>query len=297
MNGRSSQQTVSWMTSGILLVLLAVGVVWTLSLVKEQHDDLERVKKFAYVPNGKYLGIISLGYDQLVSDLIWLKVVQHLGNPNESREGMLWAFHAVNAVTDIDPKFVWAYQITGTILTVFAGMAEESITILQKGMKHNPDRWELPYLAGYTYFFERCDPKNSAHYLQIASKIEGSPSYLPKLAARMSVEAGDVDSALLFLQSVRQEMKDPVLLESIDGRLKEVVVEKDILFLEKGILLYHQHYGKMPTQLQDLVTGNIIGEIPPEPFGGTYVMNKLDGDVASTTQSTRLRVYSKRKCR
>lgn len=285
-----------WIIYGCLLILLWVGAVGSLTLVDEGRSKLERATEFAYVPNGKYLGIVSLGYDQLVADLIWLKVVQHIGNDSESREGLVWAYHATNAVTDIDPQFVWAYQITGTILTVYWSMAEESITLLKKGMKHNPNHWYLPYLVGYNYFFELCDPKNSAHYLQTAARIPGSPPYLTKLAAKMSVEAGELDSALMFLESVNREVEDPLLHESLQVRLNEILIEKDILFLEEGVKRYQTQYGKMPARLTDLETGDIIEKVPPEPFGGEYVMNPKDGIITSTTVKTRLRVHQKKKC-
>lgn len=297
MKSRFAQKMFPWIFYGFLLILFSVGAVSTLAIVKEERSNLERTSTLAYIPNGKYLGIISLGYDQLVSDLIWLKVVQHIGNASESREGLMWAFHAVQALTDIDPHFVWAYQITGTILGVWAGMIEESSTILKKGMKHNPNRWELPYLVGYNYFFELCDPANSAKYLQIAAKIPGSPTYLPKLAAKMSVEAGDLDSALMFLESVNREVKDPLLQDSLNVRLKEILIEKDILFLQEGVRRYQSRYGKMPTRLVDLETGNIIESFPPEPFGGKYVMNQKDGTITSTTAASRLRVHRHRSSR
>ena len=296
MKRRVAQQLSPWLFYGCLVFIFGVGTVGTLTRVEAGRANLDKAKQFAYVPNGKYLGVISLGFDQLVSDLIWLKVVQHLGNANESREGLLWAYRAVQAATDIDPHFVWAYQITGTIFTVWAGMPQESIEILKKGMKHNPNHWQLPHLIGYNYFFQLCDPKNSAHYLQIAARIPGSPSYLPKLAAKMSVEAGELHSALMFLESVKREVKDPLLQQSLDDRFKEILIEKDILFLQEGVKRYRSHYGKIPARLVDLETDNIIEKVPPEPFGGGYVLNPKDGTVSSTTAKLRLRVHRDRPC-
>lgn len=54
--------------------------------------------------------------------------------------------------------FIPPYQATGLFLGVLVGRHEEGVAILKKGIRHNPDNWQLPFLAGYISYYERCDP-------------------------------------------------------------------------------------------------------------------------------------------
>ena len=123
--------------AAILSVALISGVVGMLKLLDQHRPASVRAAELSYLPKGEYLKIAVLGYRQMAADLIWLKVVQHFGNPKETKEGYLWTYHAVDVLTDLDPKFAYAYQATGTILGVWGNRPEESIAILTKGMRHN----------------------------------------------------------------------------------------------------------------------------------------------------------------
>lgn len=274
-----------------LLVTCVTVTVGLLVVLERQRPAAIRTSELSTLPKGEYLNVAVLGYRQLVADLIWLKVVQQLGERNQTADGYRWAAHAVDVLTDLDPKFAFAYQATGSVLSVWARLPKESIIVLSKGMRHNPEVWQLPFFLGYNYYFELHDPGEAAKYFRRAALLPGSPEYLPKLAARMSVEAGDPDAALEFLQRLFRQMQDERLREGLVRRMKEVVVERDLRFLEEGVRRYRARYGRLPGQLDDLVTGGIVTRIPDEPLGGAYRLNPADGTVASTSLGQRLQVY------
>lgn len=284
----------SWfLTWGVLLGLggSAVGV---LTVVEHQRPSLVRAEELSYLPKGEYLRIAALGYQQMAADLIWLKAVQLLGERHQTRAGYLAAYHAVDVLTDVDPTFVFAYQATGTVLGVWAGLPRESIALLTKGMRHHPEVWQLPFYVGYDYFYEIQDPAQAARYFRMASVMPRAPDYLPKLAARMTVEVGDPQAALEFLQRLYQQTEDERLRQGLARRMREVIAERDIRFLEEGVRRYKARYGKLPVTLEDLVTRQIILKIPDEPFGGAYALKASDGTVSSPGLPDRLRVYRKR---
>ena len=286
-----TESLAGWLLTGSLLVVLGGATVGILAVVERQRPAMVRAAELAYLPKGEYLRVAVLGYRQMAADLIWLKAVQHFGELKQTTEGYLWAYHAVDVLTDVDPKFSFAYQAAGIVLGVWANLPRESIALLTKGMRHNPEVWQLPFYVGYDYFYEVHDPVQAAKYLRIASELPGAPAYLPKLAARMTVEAGDPDAALEFLQRLYQQLQDERLRESLVQRMKEVVAERDIRFLEEGVRRYKSRYGKRPANLNDLVTKGIIQQIPEEPLGGVYELKPSDGTVASTGLRQRLRVH------
>src|SRR5438132_5683222 len=287
-----TESVAGWFLTGSLLLVLGGAAAGTLVVVEHQRPAMVRAAELAYLPKGEYLRVAVLGYRQMAADLIWLKAVQHFGEErNQTTEGYLWAYHAVDVLTDVDPKFTFAYQAAGIVLGVWANLPAESIALLTKGMRHNPDVWQLPFYVGYDYFYELHDPVQAAIYLRVASELPGAPAYLPKLAARMTVEAGDPDAALEFLQRLYQQLQDERLRESLVQRMKEVIAERDIRFLEEGVRRYEARYGKLPVSLNDLVTKGVIQQIPKEPLGGIYELKASDGTVASTELRERLRVH------
>lgn len=282
-----------WVLIGGALLCLGGAAVGMLAAAERERPSGVRALELAYLPKGEYLKIAVLGYRQIASDLIWLKAVQHFGERKQTVEGWIWAYHVTDVVTDLDPNFVLAYQAGGTILGVWAGRPHESIALLTKGMRHNPDAWQLPFFVGYDYFFELHDTENAAKYFRLAAALPGAPEYLPKLAARMTVEAGDPQAALEFLEQLYAQTRDERLREGLAQRMKEVTAEQDIRFLEEGVRRYKMRYKKLPTRLEDLVRGDIIVEIPVDPFGGAYVLESPGGTVKSTGLRERLRAYRK----
>ncbi len=274
------------------MVVLGVAAVETLLALDRQRPPAVRAAELSYLPKGEYLKVAVLGYRQMVADLIWIKALQHLGERKQTKEGYQWAYHAVDVLTELDPKFTIAYQVGGTILGVWAGLVHESIALLTKGMLHNPDTWQFPFFLGYDYYYELHDPATAAKYFRMASMLQGSPAYLPKLAARMTVEAGDPDAALEFLERLYRQVQDERLRESLVHRMKEVMAERDVQRLEQAVAQFKARYGKLPGRLEDLVTAGAIVRLPEEPLGGIYQL-RIDGTVVSTGLGGRLRVHQR----
>ncbi len=275
----------------LLVVALGLSADGVLMALERNRSAAVRAEELAYLPKGEYLKIAVLGYDQFAADLIWLKAVQHLGAARQSKGGYAWAYHVVNVVTDLDPKFLPAYLASGAILGVWAGLHYESIEILRKGMRENPDVWQLPFYIGYDYFYELCDPAKAAPYFQAAARLPGAPSYLPSLAARMTVAGGDPSAALEFLQRLHERTGDPRLREALENKIKEVIVELDIRALQDGVQQHRVRYGKLPRTLRELVARGIVPRLPAEPFGGRYELDPSSGRVKAIGGPGRLGIY------
>ena len=270
--------------------LLMAAMVFSLEEVNRQRNTLRTNPELSYVPSGEYLKIAVFGYRSLAADFMWLTAV-HLAGRNQSREGYLHAYRAVEATTDLDPSFVHAYQASGTILSVWARMPMESVAILKKGTQHNPTVWELPFFLGYDYFYELHDPETAAQYFRQAATLPNAPPWLGKLAARMTVEAGDPDSALEFLKRLYAATADERTREGLMDRMREVEAERRIRILEGAAKQYRERYGVFPKDLNDLARRGILATIPDNPLGGQFVIRESDGAVVSTTPYQRLRVH------
>jgi hypothetical protein len=280
----------------LVLGLLTISSV-LLHALNRERDAVARVEQLAYLPKGEYLRLAVLGYRQLVADLIWLQAVQHIGASRDTQQGYRWTYHAVDVLTDLDPTFVPPYQATGVFLGVLAGHADEGVAILDKGMRYNPAVWQFPFLAGYISYYERCDPTVGGQYLRQAAQVPGAPAYLPKLAARMTVESGDPTAALEFLDRFSRSVTDERIRQALNQRMKEVLQEKDLLFLEASVRQYQVKYGHRPAKLEDLMLHGVIRRLPDDPLGGQYQIDLVTGKVSSSSTRERLRIHQKVACK
>lgn len=293
MKGSSLTQGLIQAAFGLILL---TGSSVLLYLLDGQRTALARAEQLAYLPKGEYLKLAVLGYRQVVADLIWLQAVQHIGAKRDTQLGYTWTYHAVDVLTDLDPTFVPPYQATGLFLGVLVGRQEEGLAILDKGIRHNPSIWQLPFLAGYVSYYELCKPIAGGEYLRIAARVPGSPAYLPQLAARMTVESGDPTAALEFLDRFSRNVTDERVREALLQRMKEIVQEQDLRFLEESISRYRAKYGQPPAKLEDLMLRGIIQQMPSDPLGGQYEVDTFSGVVRATSKRDRLRIHEKVAC-
>lgn len=280
-------------TCQIVLLLVSLGfcVVWSMQQVDRQRQSIPKANALSYLPPGEYLKLAVLGYRDIVADFIWLKAVQNYAGRNQSRAGYLAAYHAADVATDLNPDFVHAYKASGTILSVWANMPNESVAILKKGVQNNPTVWELPFFLAYDYYYDLHDPQTAATYFQKAAGLPGAPGWLGKLAAKMTVQAGDPDAALEFLQRLYQATSDERTREGLLERMREVEAERRIRLLEGAVKQYRDRYGVSPKQLNDLASKGLLVTIPEDPRGGQFVLRQPDGAIVSTIPHQRLRVF------
>lgn len=275
----------------LLLPLVIAPLFYIQQEIDLKRDENRKIERFMILPKGEYLKTAALGYDQLIADIIWLRAIQVIGEKRISEEGYNWIYNALDVVTTLDPKFHYAYQVGGVILSALGKKIDLSNAILEKGLRENPSIWQIPFYLGFNHFFYMDDYKKAADYMTIASRLPGRPFYIPQLAATLYVEEGDPEVALEFLERVYKETEDERVRKEIETKAKDVMIERDILFLEGGIKRYIEIYGKYPENLQELLTGKIINMIPKEPFGGHYFIDKETKEVKSSINRKRVRLH------
>jgi hypothetical protein len=126
-----------------------------------------------------------------------------------------------------------------------------------------------------------------------AARLPGSPAYLPGLASRMLSEAREPEAALKLLEPIVKQESDPARRAVLERRIREVTVERDLQGLERAVEKYREKTGAIPESLPDLVREGILEGIPPEPNGGSYLIDR-EGKVRSDRVAQRLQVFQKR---
>ncbi len=281
----------------ILLTIIAVSIFIVQKEIDSKRGELSRIEEFTYLPKGEYLRPFTMGYEQLTADILWLQAIQYIGEKKQTTTGFKWLYHVLDIVTTLDPKFEYVYLFGGLALTLDlkAGTITESNLLLEKGIKNNPIAWQIPFYLGFNHFYYLDDPVKAAHYIEKASLLQGSPPYLPKLAARMYAEAENPETAISFLSKIYESAQDERIKEDLLERIKELIVERDIIFLERAVAEYNKIYRRQPTNLNDLIEGKILNQLPLEPFKGHYYIDEKTKEIKSSTKRERLKVYNRGK--
>lgn len=277
---------------GLAFCLLLSLIAWL------QHELEQRIGGIAHfreqlrlLPSGDALKPALLGYHQLGADVLWLQVVQVLGQKEVPPPDYEWTYHALDVITTLDPRYVYAYDAGGIVLAELAEEIEWSNRLLKKGLAANPQAWRLAFQLGFNHFFYLHDYRVAADYMAIAAQLPGRPGYVPELAARLYAEAKHPDLALQFLASMRQNTNDPSVIEALDRRRDEVLIERDLGMIEHAVGRYWEQHGRYPLSLLMLVEERLLDRIPLEPFGGTYELDAETGQVRSSTHPRRLRLF------
>ena len=238
----------------------------------------------------------ALGFRNALSDVVWLQAVQVAGNRNLVRTDYDRLSRLLDAVANYDSRFLVPYLLGGLVLGESPDHAPEALGTLERGWRNYPREWRLPFYMGYTWYFILGNPLEGGRLMQEASRLPGSPAYLPRLSARMLVEAKVPETALSFLQEMIAKETDPQRRDVLVRRALEVAVERDIQRIESAIEKFRTSRGKAPGSLDDLLTAGFLDAVPEEPNGGRYFLS-VDGQVRSSKVNMRMKVYRKHENR
>jgi len=295
-DGRSCPRwrRVTWQRVAYPVILLALfGLsIWLNVLLTRQKAAAGTVRaELLVLPRGEVVQHLTLGFNQILADILWLKVVQVLGEPEVRASDYEWLSHALDVITTVDPQFVSAYDIGGTALAELAGRVDWSNALLEKGIAANPQVWRLPFQMGFNAFFHQHEYIRAAEYMALAARLPGRPAYVPELAARLYVEGKQPATALQFLDVMAAQTADPAILAVLNRRRGEVIIEGDLDALDRAVERYTKQHGHPPASLQELVRNRLIPSLPAEPFGGTYSYDPDRQRMISSTHPQRMHLH------
>jgi hypothetical protein len=282
-----------WLISAAMMGLL---IALQVSLKPWQETD-KKLERLLHLPDAEYLKIASLGYRELIADLLWVQSIQVMGEKKVSESSGRWLYRALDIITTLDSKFVRAYEAGGLALTTLVVLPEESNQLMLKGMQHNPTEWKLPFLIGINYYYELYDDAKAAEYISQASRLPGAPSGLATLAANLYVSGHSPQQAVDLLAALYEKATDESAKKLLEIRLKIVLTERDLYLLEHAIDRYRRQHGQYPPRLEFLVGTGLLPALPLEPSGGRYLYDAKTGSVSSSEMAERLMMTGRRRNR
>jgi len=157
----------------------------------------------------------SFGYSDSLADSFWIRTIQSFEycgaegdsskiipeSPRWDADASLekpqklarcqkgWAFHMLNEITDLSPKFKIIYTMGAPGLSIVVDDREGAEVIFDKGVVALPHNWQIPYMAAYHALFETRKFEKAAKLLHQTGD-RGGPEWVYFLASRVYSRAG-----------------------------------------------------------------------------------------------------------
>ncbi|MBK9039695.1 MAG: hypothetical protein IPL83_11120 [Bdellovibrionales bacterium] len=201
----------------------------------------------------------TFGYGDSIADSLWIRSIQDMEfcgatavtaqvsqfdepkssvqtdptgtpkSPAQCKKG--WAFHMLNEITDLSPKFEIVYTMGATGLSILVDDREGAEIIFDKGVVAFPRVWQISYTAAYHALFETGNLEKGARLLKQAGD-SGAPGWVYFLATHVYSQAGLAELGKAVVEEYIQKFPPDEVPLRAKQRLAEV---EAILRKERGI--------------------------------------------------------------
>lgn len=212
----------------VVLAVFAFGTarVARTTLVAERRAQAETRP---FVPSSTAAPFVSLGYREMFSDLLFVRLRGYFGGDQSTPTGIA---ELCEAIVALDPRFHRTYEYCAHAMTVSWKQMDNDIylralALLDRGMREFPADWRLPYLAGqiYTQDLVTDDPAQRRDWdergtllIESAIRKPGAPASAAAYAAIMRTKFGQHQRAVEGLREV--------LLLTTDAKARQALIER-----------------------------------------------------------------------
>jgi len=269
------------------------------ALIEPAQDRLElRLGKPAQEPDLLYFSApavvkkMALGYDRILADFYWMRVIQYYGRRDEADKRPIRYKNLstlLEITTTLDPDLLDAYRAGSLFLAepdpVGAGQPQEALRILDKGIRAHPQEWRLFYDKGFICYWHMRDYKAAGEVWKSASRIPGAPHWMEPLAALSLSKGGALEVAIALWERQYRDSTRADVRENARNHLISIAVARDIWGLESLLEKYRAKTGSFPQTLEELVRDKEGRYRTADPLGAPYRYNLVTGAVSLSPES------------
>jgi hypothetical protein len=262
-----------------VLLLGSLTASWPVQWVLDRQRGPEaEIRDVLYLPSGKLLRQLSLGYETLLADIYWTRVVQYFGRKRLAKATRFDALGPLlNITADLDPHLIIAYRYGSVFLAEKppggAGQPLEALDFLRRGIVRNPEYWRLWEDLGFIYYWDLKDYPQAAKVFLVGSERPGALPWMKVLAATVAAKGGGYEtSRLLWLDIYRHADNDSIRRSAL-AHLMALDAQEELRRLNELLVLYRQKEGQAPRALSDLVAAGYLKAAPRDPSGAPYVLS------------------------
>jgi len=227
--------------------------------------------------SGSQLRKLSLGYDSLLADIYWTRVVQYYGQrvrkPGATFD-LLWPL--LDSTTTLDPKLLVAYRFGAIFLSEppprGAGRPDLAAELVQRGIAANPDEWRLYSDLGFIYYMRMNDYQKASEAFLEGSKNPKAYVWMKIMAARIAQTGNALETSRLLWDEVYSTTTDDLVRKNAKKHLQALDAQLGLKHLNESSEDYWRKFGRYPTTIQELRDAGLVGGSLRDPAGYPYVM-------------------------
>lgn len=273
--------TVPWAALG----LLALTVVATQIIRDRITPPDEAPPPLLWLQSPEMARRLTLSFDDLAADVYWMRAVIHYGGERRSSAPQRFAllYPLLDLTTSLDPNFDVAARLGAVFLSEGypggPGRPDQAIALLEKGQRHDPERWQYAHDIGFVHYWWRKDYQAAAVAFERASRMPGAPNWLKPLVATTLLSGGDRESARTLWRELYESADVDWLRRAAEYRLAQLRALDDIDALTERVAEAAAKRGRTPMAWNDVVAVGGLRGVPTDPTGVPYALGR-DGRVS-----------------
>jgi hypothetical protein len=261
-----------------IIVFLILGLtLHMLHLQVRKTRGQNPFQELLYLPSGKYIKVVVLGFDNLFADILWLRAIQYFGGHFMGDRNYAMLNRIFEVITTLEPSFIDVYRFAAMALGEEAHKYKETTDLLWKGTYSNPQSWQIPYDLGFFLLYTVKDYDGALKAYSIATTRPGCPEFVQRIIPYIYDESGRTEIAKATWKGIYDNAKDGMTKEIADRNLKLIALKGYLKDMRDGLIAYKKKHGNFPPSLYSLVQEGYIKQIPKEPYDSIWVYDPKTG--------------------
>ncbi len=188
-------------------------------------EQTKSENELLYLPlRSFHLRLICPSDPDFLSGLIWLRTTYYYGAHAVTDDEYEYLFELLDMVTDLSPKWEFPYVFGAIILPMDTEEFDGAVYLIDKGLKHRPEHWNLWFFKGYIYWKFKNDPETASKLFFRASQLPGAPKFLTPLSSTIALEAGNKQMAIQYLKTALKTLNDAAQIKVLLNKLEEITI-------------------------------------------------------------------------
>ncbi len=258
---RGAIRTVDLVAGVGIVVCLAYAIFFQNRTLSDAEQIWERYEQRMVLPSGQVLDFLTLGYDQIYTDWLWLNSIQAFGRGWITEDmSTRPIFDYFDTLTDLDPRFINAYRFGNLIIGDNRLDWDLGQEILVKGTLLNINNYDIPYLGVYNAIFHADKPEQARWFAVRLMNIPDAPTFMRRFKGYIETREGRYEAAfdfnlryLMEYIATGNDVERPIVLQ----RMRQLLDQWNRREMDAAVDRYLARYAEHPTRMEDLLVPGV----------------------------------------
>ena len=187
-------------------------------------DPLQQ-RELLFVPDPDLARSVSLGYRNVLADILWFKTISYFGTHIEGDHNIRHLDTFCSSILALNPKAQHVSLFCAQMLAWELKNPQRAREFLTLSIQHYPDDWMLYYLRGFFSLHFSGDKRNAQIDLTKAASFEDSPAIIKRLAASQIASLDGDEQAVIFLDILISRTSNEATRASLQQRRNDLMAK------------------------------------------------------------------------